>query len=85
MPRTRETASPPSTSSPPVSRPSQAPFRPTTIGQYTVVGKIAGGGLSTIYLARTSTGGTVALKVIRNDLSADAEITRMFVAQGVPV
>lgn len=61
-------------------RNSSPPSRPKQLGDYEVVVKIAGGGLSTIYLARNvkTPGPPVALKVIRNDLSGDARFAKMF-------
>lgn len=67
----------------PPSRPT--PYRPTRIGRYEIVSKIAGGGMATVYLACTSEGSiarTVALKIIRQDLRRDPEILRMFVDEG---
>jgi eukaryotic-like serine/threonine-protein kinase len=60
------------------------PVRPHELGRFEVVAKIAGGGLSTIYLGRTrdpkriGDETPVALKVVRHDLRDDDEITTMF-------
>jgi serine/threonine protein kinase len=57
------------------------PGRPTRLGGFDVIAKIAGGGLSTIYLARAAGAAgavPVALKVIRDDLRADDEVVGMF-------
>lgn len=62
-----------------------APFRPTTLGRYEIVTKIAGGGMATVYLGRASepgVPGAVALKIIRQDLRRDPTILRMFVDEG---
>ncbi len=62
-----------------------APFRPTTLGRYEIVTKIAGGGMATVYLGRSSEPGAppaVALKIIRQDLRRDPTILRMFVDEG---
>jgi serine/threonine-protein kinase len=71
---------PPSSSSPsPSSRRSQAPARPTSFGNFEVIAKIAGGGLSTIYLARPAGGGEpVAVKVVKRELLEDPRVTDMF-------
>ncbi|MBX3206608.1 MAG: serine/threonine protein kinase [Labilithrix sp.] len=58
---------------------SSCPTRPAELGQHAVLGKIAGGGLSTIYLGRRpADGGLVALKVVRHDLRGDDEVLSMF-------
>ncbi len=56
------------------------PVRPRQLGRFDVLAKIAGGGLSTIYLGRTRDPADppVALKVVRHDLRDDDEITNMF-------
>jgi len=56
------------------------PLRPRELGRFEVVAKIAGGGLSTIYLGRTCepADAPVALKVVRHDLRDDDEVTTMF-------
>jgi eukaryotic-like serine/threonine-protein kinase len=60
------------------------PVRPHELGRFEVVAKIAGGGLSTIYLGRTRDPKRlfeeppVALKVVRHDLRDDDEVTTMF-------
>jgi eukaryotic-like serine/threonine-protein kinase len=56
--------------------------RPTRLGPYDVFGKIAGGGMATIYLGRLRQPGAaerlVAIKVIRHDLRHDERFVRMF-------
>lgn len=47
------------------------PARPTALGRYDVIGKIASGGMASIYLGRTAAGEVVALKVMRNDVGDD--------------
>lgn len=61
-------------------RPSSSPpTRPVHLGRHEVLGKIAGGGLSTIYLGRRMDDRTlVALKVVRHDLRGDDEVLTMF-------
>lgn len=61
-------------------RPSSSrPSRPAHLGPHDVLGRIAGGGLSTIYLGRRiSDGALVALKVVRHDLRGDDEVLAMF-------
>lgn len=58
------------------------PARPAKLGRYDVVAKIAGGGLSTVYLGRRKDdGSTVALKIVRHDLRGDDEVLDMFRAE----
>ncbi|AKU99287.1 serine/threonine protein kinase [Labilithrix luteola] len=47
------------------------PARPTALGRYEVIGKIASGGMASIYLGRAGAGEVVALKVMRNDVGDD--------------
>ncbi len=58
------------------------PARPTRLGSYEVIVKIAGGGMATIYLGRVRGAGRdehlVALKVIRHDLRHDDRFVKMF-------
>jgi serine/threonine protein kinase len=58
------------------------PVRPTRLGSYDIIVKIAGGGMATIYLGRASAanGGerVAAVKVIRHDLRHDERYVRMF-------
>ena len=58
------------------------PVRPTRLGLYDVIVKIAGGGMATIYLGRgrDEAGGEllVALKVIRHELRNDDRFVTMF-------
>ena len=55
------------------------PARPAKLGRYDVIAKIAGGGLSTVYLGRRKEDGTaVALKIVRHDLRGDDEVLSMF-------
>jgi eukaryotic-like serine/threonine-protein kinase len=62
-----------------VVRPTSCPARPDRLGRHDVLGKIAGGGLSTIYLGRRIDDGLlVALKVVRHDLREDSEVLAMF-------
>lgn len=59
--------------------PPSCPTRPEHLGRHAVLGKIAGGGLSTIYLGRRHADGVlVALKVVRHDLRDDDEVLAMF-------
>lgn len=67
----------------PPSRPSL--YRPTRVGRYEIVSKIAGGGMASVYLACATEGSiarTVALKLVRQDLRKDPEILRMFIDEG---
>ena len=58
------------------------PARPTRLGPYDVIVKIAGGGMATIYLGRArdakGTERLVALKAIRHDFRHDERFVRMF-------
>ncbi|MDF2695422.1 MAG: serine/threonine protein kinase [Labilithrix sp.] len=58
---------------------SSYPARPLRLGRHDVLGKIAGGGLSTIYLGRRIDDGVlIALKVVRHDLREDSDVLAMF-------
>jgi len=61
-------------------RPSSSrPSRPAHLGRHDVLGKIAGGGLSALYLGRRiGDHALVALKVVRHDLRDDDEVLAMF-------
>jgi serine/threonine-protein kinase len=60
----------------------RVPSRPKRLGPYDVVVKIAGGGMATVYLARTQDASRgeqlVAVKVIRHDLRHDQRYVQMF-------
>ncbi|MHB1597105.1 MAG: serine/threonine-protein kinase, partial [Streptosporangiaceae bacterium] len=47
------------------------PSDPEYIGRYRLVGRLGGGGMGQVYLARSPGGRSVAVKVIREPLSAD--------------
>lgn len=54
------------------------PARPATLGRYDVIAKIGGGGSSTVYLGRRKADGVaVALKIVRDDLRADDEVSSL--------
>ncbi len=61
-------------------RPSNAPARPDRLGRFDIVAKIAGGGMASIYLARSKTDpeGVAAVKAMRHDLLDDDNMDRMF-------
>lgn len=61
-------------------RPSMAPSRPDRLGRFEIVAKIAGGGMASIYLARSieHPEGVVAVKAMRHDLREDDNMDRMF-------
>lgn len=64
----------------PPRRPSLLPQRPTKLGRFDVLGKIAVGGMASIYLGRDTSGGAVvALKVMKPEISEDDELVKMFV------
>jgi serine/threonine-protein kinase len=58
------------------------PTRPTRLGPYDVIAKIAEGGMATIYLGRANEGPgrerVAALKVIRHDFGRDETYRKMF-------
>jgi hypothetical protein len=54
------------------------PEDPEEIGGFTVEGRIGAGGMGTVYGARRGRGPYVALKVIRTDLTGDADFRRRF-------
>lgn len=67
------------------------PFRPTRLGSWEVIAKIAGGGMSAVYLGRRidPTGleaqdgpRVVALKIVRHDVRMDEAMLRMFLEEG---
>lgn len=71
---------------PPTSR-VPGPFRPTRLGQWEVIAKIAGGGMSAVYLGRRvepapSIPNVVALKIARHDVAQDPRLVQMFLDEG---
>lgn len=61
---------------------SSMPSRPTRLGRFDVLAKIAGGGMASIYLGRSTdpSGEAVALKVMRPDRGSGAEeLVKMFI------
>lgn len=54
------------------------PDDPTIIGQYRLLGVLGSGGMGRVYLGRNSGGRTVAVKVVRPDLSGDTEFRTRF-------
>ncbi|MBF6170619.1 serine/threonine-protein kinase [Nocardia blacklockiae] len=54
------------------------PDDPTTIGQYRLLGVLGSGGMGRVYLGRNTGGRTVAVKVVRPDLSDDTEFRTRF-------
>ncbi|MFF9144688.1 serine/threonine-protein kinase [Streptomyces sp. NPDC014861] len=56
-------------------RPGQDPAR---IGAHTLLGRLGAGGMGQVYLARSPGGGTVALKVIRNEITGHPEVLARF-------
>ena len=68
---------------------SRRPARPERLGAWQVIAKIAGGGMSSIYLGRRvdppvdpHEPGVVALKIVRQDLIADEHVLHMFIDEG---
>jgi serine/threonine-protein kinase len=71
---------------PPPTRPS-GPYRPTRLGQWEVIAKIAGGGMSAVYLGRRAEPApeipnVVALKIARHELRMDERMLNMFLEEG---
>lgn len=65
------------------------PSRPTRLGRWEVIAKIAGGGMSAIYLGRRvdpprdeNDPAIVALKIVRHELRADDRILTLFREEG---
>ena len=63
------------------------PFRPTRLGQWDVLAKIAGGGMSAVYLGRRvdpdpDIPNVVALKIVRHDVAKDPRLVEMFLEEG---
>ncbi len=72
--------------SPPTTRTS-GPYRPTRLGQWEVIAKIAGGGMSAVYLGRRfdpdpDLPPVVALKIVRHDVAKDERMVGMFLEEG---
>ena len=58
-----------------------APSRPTRLGRWEVIAKVAGGGLSNIYLGRATDAPNdrpVAIKIVKSDLEGDGRISTRF-------
>lgn len=69
-----------SSSGRPSGPPSSRLFRPTKLGRWDVLAKIAGGGISSIYLGRASDAeDRVALKVVKPELRDNQTVDHMFV------
>src|SRR3989442_15226242 len=51
---------------------------PRRIGPYEIVGVLGSGGMGRVFLGRTATGVTAAVKVIHADLARDPEFRRRF-------
>ncbi|WP_256789459.1 WD40 repeat domain-containing serine/threonine protein kinase [Frankia sp. AvcI1] len=54
-------------------RPGPGPAEPTQVGPYRLLRRLGAGGMGTVYLGETPTGGQVAVKLIRPDLARLAE------------
>ena len=72
-------------------RRASGPYRPTRLGQWEVIAKIAGGGMSAVYLGRrvdsssdlaaSTNTSVVALKIVRHD-AKDERFIQMFLEEG---
>jgi outer membrane protein assembly factor BamB len=51
---------------------------PTAIGPYRLIGVLGGGGMGRVYLARSSTGRRLAIKIVRAELAEDPVFRRRF-------
>ncbi len=51
---------------------------PTAIGPYRLIGVLGGGGMGRVYLARSSTGRRLAIKMVRAELAEDPVFRRRF-------
>ena len=63
------------------------PYRPTQLGQWEVIAKIAGGGMSAVYLGKRleplpDEPNVVALKIVRHDARMNERMLRMFLEEG---
>jgi serine/threonine protein kinase len=54
------------------------PDDPRELGSYRLLRRLGAGGMGRVYLARSPGGRTVAVKVVRPDLAADADFRRRF-------
>ncbi|WP_330306560.1 MULTISPECIES: protein kinase domain-containing protein [unclassified Streptomyces] len=54
------------------------PDDPRELGSYRLLRRLGAGGMGRVYLARSPGGRTVAVKVVRQDLAADADFRRRF-------
>ncbi|MGW0753831.1 protein kinase domain-containing protein [Streptomyces sp. NPDC002587] len=54
------------------------PGDPRQLGRYRIVARLGSGGMGRVYLARSVSGRTLAVKVVRAELAEDAEFRRRF-------
>lgn len=54
------------------------PDDPRELGSYRLLRRLGAGGMGRVYLARSPGGRTVAVKVVRPDLAADADFRERF-------
>ncbi|SFT21914.1 Protein kinase domain-containing protein, partial [Streptomyces harbinensis] len=54
---------------------------PRQVGTYKLLGKLGEGAMGQVYLARSSRGRTVAVKLIRNELAGHPDFRRRFQAE----
>ncbi|MFJ7197396.1 MULTISPECIES: translation initiation factor IF-2 N-terminal domain-containing protein [unclassified Streptomyces] len=56
-------------------------FDPTTIGTYSVLGRLGRGGMGQVYLGRSRAGRLAAIKVIKEEFAGDREFRKRFVRE----
>ena len=54
---------------------------PTSVGEYTLLGRLGAGGMGTVYLGRDRAGAMVAVKLVHEHLAADPQFVERLVAE----
>ncbi|UED84755.1 serine/threonine-protein kinase [Streptomyces profundus] len=55
-----------------------SPGQPTSVGPYRLLGRLGAGGMGEVYLGRSPTGRTAAIKLVHAELASDPEFRRRF-------